>query len=53
MLPYLQAASLALAALYNAILAYEVRGTLWRVLASAATAVVLLGMAYYRLTGPN
>ena len=47
---YLQTVAMALAAVWNGILAYEAWGKPWRVMASAATALLLIGYAIYKLT---
>jgi hypothetical protein len=50
-LAFLQATVLSLAAIYNAILAYESRDKIWKALASGATALFFASLAYFKLLG--
>lgn len=47
---YTQAVAMALGAVWNGILAYEAHPKIWRVMLSAATAVLLIVMAWRRLS---
>jgi hypothetical protein len=48
---HLQNVTLILAAFYNGMLAYEIRVSAWRMIASGITALILAGIAYRHYFG--